>query len=432
MARQKVVPTVRVAGKAGGRMIRRPSHTWSIKQRPHVIQPIALIPVVAGDSIRSLRWENRVLTSPINSQVEGWWCESYAFLVPLSAFLGTDRTDAAALLVDPSESASAGSLPVATLAWTYHFQGGVNWCLVALKPIIERYFRKEGQAWNASGTTVSLGGETVPIAALPTRSVLDAIVPDATAVGTAPVDWNADDDYEGRWAVYEELRRQKLITMTYEEYLRSEGVAVPAQLAPGRAADKRPELLHYSRQFSYPSNTVNPADATVQATAVSWVQSERLPRPIYCAEPGFIVLVSVVRPKWYSSTQRGGAWQLLKNARLWLPSAQDAAPQESLVLFTNPDSSAPHDAYASGLFAATVEAYGMDVNGYLTMGDQFIVGTPDQVVASPAVATLAHGYPTLAEIEAVFASDTLEVVNQDGRAIAVISGHTKLGITPTA
>lgn len=399
------MPSVTVQRATGGRSVRNPVHTWHVYHRPFEIQPVAVAPILAGDSLRSARWEARLLTDPVNNLVSGWWAEYYLFYVRIS-----DLDEAAAaktLLLSTDETPATAGLDTTDNAWTYYEgPGGVDWLGMAMKPIIRQYFRSEGEDWN----TRTIGG--IPIAAVPSKSWLDTL----RASSTLPVGIG-DEDYEGRWEAYEELRRQRLVTVTFVEYLRSQGVRVPDQLVSESADFRKPELLKFVRQFTYPQNTTDPSDGSV-AAAASWVVAERSSKRIYADEPGFVVLVSLVRPKVYRSNQVGAGVSLFRNGRTFHSGVQTDAPQETLITRETTASTGP--------LSTTVD-YTADTNGVLALGDQFRRGTGYPSVALPDGSGLQSHYPLTADIDALFAGSS-KGVRQDGALSLSITGRRRLDV----
>lgn len=402
--------SVRNAGATGARNMRNPIHNFHVRQRPFEIQPVAIAPVLAGDSLRMARWEARVMTDPVLNPITGWWSEWFLFYVRVG-----DLDEAAAartfLTTDAEYPATTGLLTTDN-TWTYFDgPGGVDWLAMAMKPIIRTYFRTEGQDWNV--TDGMLG--SIPIAAVPTKHWMDTL----HAYSALPANIT-NEDYAGRWEAYEALRRQKLITVTFIEYLRSQGVDVPDQLNAEAEDFRRPELLRYHRAFAYPQNTVNPTSGAV-AAAASWVVNERCDKRIYADEPGFLVLVHVCRPKVYRSNQNGTGLQLFRNGRAFHSGVQEDAPQETLITRETTTGTGP---------VSTTVDYAADTNGLLCLGDQFIRGTSFPSVALPTGTGLQSHYPATAAIDALFAAASpANTCWADGAITFGISGRRRLDVT---
>ena len=268
-----IVPTVQKVAPTTSRRTRYPKHSWHIKFRPYQLQPMCIAPVSAGDTVKQLRFEGRVLTDGVLDQIAGWWSEMYWFYVRFSAL--DEYASAQRMAVTPGDNLAG--LITASNTWTMHNGKGPDWLFMCMKPIIYNYFRPQSGAYNDYAL------DSVPAAGVVGQSWLDAI-----SLETDLPSPSATDDYTGHWTHYEALRKARLVTMDYPEYLASQGVAVPEQLLQPLAEKRRPELLRYTRQFSYPANTVK-EDGTGTVAAVSWVTAERMDRSIYCDEPGFIV-----------------------------------------------------------------------------------------------------------------------------------------------
>lgn len=400
MARKQLV-TNRPA--TGLRSTRYPVHNFWGKSRPHQLQPVAIAPVLAGDSLRHARFEARCITDPIKDPVTGWWAEYYLFYVPVSTF--DEYAAVQTFFATDSESPSLASLDTTEEAWSFYENtgNGPNWLRMAMKPIVRHFFRREEEDWNTQLL------DTVPIASIPTKSWVDA-VRTAASVGTPSV------DYAGRWAAYQLLRESNLTTLDFVDYLASQGVEVPQQLQESRNDKRKPELLRYVRQFAYPQNTVDPSTGGM-ANACSWVVSERCDKRIYAGEPGFLVLVSCFRPKLYRSNQNAAGVSLLRNGRLWHSMVQADAPQEVLVQRVGPTGSGP--------LAVTAD-YIIDSNALLSIGDEFRFGTGAPVAALPAAALTNTSYPSGAELDALYVSGTSNKITQEGAIHFAVSSRRSL------
>lgn len=404
-------PTVGVLPSTGRRAQRRPRHSWHVTAEPYVIQPCCVVPVAAGDSLRQARFEMRVLTDPLVSQITGWWSEIYWFYVRLSTL---DEYEAAQRnVITPNDDLSG--LITAANTWTYHAGLGPDWLAMAMKPIIRNYFRREGE----DDTTSYAKWSALPIAGVVGKSWVDALY----NVSDLPADVE-DDDYAGRWEAYQQLRRSKLISVTFPEYLRAQGVSVPDQLKETVADYRKPELLRFTRQFTYPSNTVNPAATNAQVSAASWVVNERIDKRYYFDEPGFVCGVVLVRPKVYRTNQDGSAVAYLRDARTWLPnSLMEDAPQETLRVSL--DDSIPGG--FDGVLDVTAD-FAHDLSGLFVLGDQFVVGSAPGV-ALPAAANPRNAiYPDQASVRALFAdaANSNYKYRCDGQATFTFTGHKRL------
>lgn len=405
-----VLPTVTNAAPTTSRRTRYPKHSWHIRFRPYQLQPMCIAPVSAGDTVKHLRFESRVLTDAIIDRIAGWWSEMYWFYV---RFSNLDEYTAAQRMAVTENDALTG-LVTAANSWTMHNGQGPDWLKMCMVPIVRNYFRPENGDWN----DYLLDG--VPGAGIVGQSWLDTITlhGDFTA---AP-----SDDYSGHWSAYEQLRKAKLVTMDYPEYLASQGVDVPEQLLQPLQEKRRVELLRFTRQFSYPANTVK-EDGSGTVAAVSWVTAERMDRAIYCDEPGFIVGVSLVRPKVFRKGQVACGVSVLRDSRTLAPPMLDEAPQQSLYKITG-----------AGVGPVTKSAgvdYWLDTQGVYVLGDQFVNdATVGPMVTLPNSTTLVKTYPASGDINGLFVDGAGSAikVESDGMASFSIVGRHQLGTSPQA
>lgn len=437
MSKTSLGPSVTEMGPTSKRKMRYPKHQWRINFRPYQIHPCAIAPVMAGDTIKHLRFESRVLSDPIVDQITGWWSELYFFYVRFSDL--DCYADAQTLAITTSDKSSGtpaggyGAISTSSKAWTMHNGHGPDWLYECMQAIALTYFRPETGAWD----DYLLDG--VPSAGLVGQTWLDTLTNTADlpaadnyyksqepfASATAGTDL---DTYAVHWQRYEQLRKAKLVTMDYPEFLRSQGVDVPQQLKEPLSEKRRPELLRFTRQFAYPSNTVK-EDGTGTVAAVSWVTAERMDRPIFCDEPGFVVGCQLVRPKVYRAFQTACGVSLLRDARTICPDITEDAPQMSLVNYGDTEgvtALGPLD-----LTDASINGWYADVNGLYVLGDQFVVGSAP-TVDLPVKTTLQHTYPPDADVDALFVDIEAATIKADGMLSLSVNGRKTLGISPQA
>lgn len=393
-----------------GRVMRRPAHKFQIRQRPYVIQPFMIAPVLPGETLERALLQSRCVTDPIDNPLIGWWLEHYLFYVPFSAM-----PNAAAMKeLMITTGASLAAISSAAKLAHYHKNGPdfVSECLYA---VTETFFREREVAWNAAGTTVTQGGETMPIAGLRAAdSWLDSTL-DVTTIPTT--DGALDDEVTGlydqldeRRLMYERIRELGMTTATYEDWLRMNGVETPS----AEAKIPRPELIREMSSWSYPTNTVDPTTGT-PTSAVSWAIAESADKKRFFKEPGFIFGCCVVRPKVYLSRQYGNAVSLMSSALNWLPAMahEAAASIVEVVKTTGPLGSGSADA------TSPAQNYVVDLRDLLLYGDQFInfalTETNAGLVALPTAA-MQKKYPATADIQQLFVSATEAsgLVRQDG------------------
>lgn len=398
----QVVDSPRVARKT-----RSPQHSFLLRQRPFVITPFLLAPVLPGETMKAAVMQARAVTDPLyahkNSSIVGWWLEHYVFYVRHAQMPHGDLFKS--MMIDPGASL-AGAADGTLKSTEYHAGTGINWTHECLVPVVEAYFRDENEAWDAH----TLDGE--PIARVQGNSVFDSV---ATAIENNANDFNLNLNNDATLTageaakglmMWEYLRSNNLTEMTYEDYLRTFGVRVDPVVDAGV-----PELLRYSREWQYPNNVVDPTSGAPTA-GVNWGLNLRIDKDRYFKEPGFIFGVTVARPKVYYGSQRGVAAHLMQNGISWLPIMLRDHDFSSVVQVTKAGSILP---------SATADGFFVDIADLFVHGDQFLHNTASDtaypqvgpVMALPD-ASLNHLYPTEAMIDGLFKAVENNNIWQDG------------------
>lgn len=386
------------------RKMRHPQHTFHLRTVPFVIQPCLIAPVLPGETLKSLLMQARVVTDPIKNPLIGWWCEFYFFYVKLRDLY--ERDELSQMVLNPSWSptnvttAQGGT----TAKGEDYYAGGtgnINYVELCLRRVVDEYFRDEGMDYSTAGTTVVDGGFTHKLAAYNHNNVLDSL---RTAAATTAVDVEVEgadanttiqaSEIAVAMRTYEMLRAGGLSSMTFEDYLTMHGIRAP------QTELHRPELIRYVRDWSYPTNTIDPTNGTPRS-AVSWSPSERADKDRFFNEPGFVFGVHVVRPKVYLRQQIGTFSSVMNNVLSWLPALMDADPQAS---FKNVlDNAGPLGDVAD------TGGYWVDIKDLLMYGEQFanfsLAATDANAVPSPATSLTrvsAQYPPSLAAIQELF------------------------------
>lgn len=376
MARAQLTSLTRSA-----RVMRRPAHTWQVRTKPWQIQPVVLCPVLPGETMKNMTFQSRVITDPIRNPLTGWWCEYYFFYVKHRDMTDRDLFESMVLssTFDPSQTTDYSAADVAM----YKRANSIAWARHCLEVVVAEFFRNEGEAWNIA----TIGG--VPVASVDDKyllhsallqsemAVIDIDLTDAGSPFGADVHASEIDSAMRQW---EFLRANNLTQLDYEQFLATYGVRP-------RVEDLHvPELLRYIREWSYPTNTVDP-ETGVPASAVSWAIAERADKDRFFREPGFIFGVSVVRPKAYRLGQRSTAADVLDNAFAWLPAIMQDDPATSLKVI--PGNGGPF----GGVLSAD---HVVDVRDLFMYGDQFINFDIDDR-DDPADPTYGKNFVTLPE-----------------------------------
>lgn len=385
------------------RVLRRPQHTFHLRTRPYQIQPFMLAPVLAGETLNNLLLQARVVTDPIKNPFIGWHVEYYFFYVKLRDL------DAREIMEDMllDMTADTSSLNDGTADVKYYHHSGKNYAKLALKRITEEYFRDEGETWNTAAI------DNLPLAKVNQKHWTESVYA-ASELPDDEIPEPAEDfsDFEGKWNTWNYMRSMKMTEMSFEDYMGTFGVQT------SKTEPHKPELLRYVKEWSYPSNTIDPASGA-PSSAVSWSIAERGDKTRFFKEPGFIVGLSVVRPKVYLGGQRESGSHLLDGAFEWLPAIMKDRVETSLKTLAG----------GTGPLGGvhTTNPYIVDVRDLFVHGDQFLnfalTETDAGLVALPKTTHVASAYPSSADINALFVGEApANQVRQDGVVSASILG----------
>ena len=394
-----VAPTRRA-----GRVTRSPRHTFLTTMNPYVLTPFLLAPVLPGETLKSALLQVRAVTDPVRNPLVGWHLEHYLFYVKHRDL--DIRDDLAEMMLDPDKDLSAHY--GAASGVTYHAGGGIDWVRRCYDRVVETYFRDEGEGlgplWGGlSKVAINFDflGQNLTKAA-DFEGFADVEIPvDPGAPGEGDETVSAME-LDASMRMFQFQRANGLTEMTYEDWLATYGVRAPAPEA------HRPELLRYVREWQYPSNTVNPENGT-PTSAVSWAISERLDKDRFFREPGFIIGVSVARPKLYLTGQNSVGSIVLQDALGWLPAILRDDPWTSLRQMG--PNAAPFPVVADP------DGYWIDVKDLFIHGDQFtnIVRSSDSPHPFNMLPDAAGNvtYPDQEDLERLFVGANCQI-RQDG------------------
>ncbi len=389
------------------RKARKPRHSFQVRHRPWQIQPTMIAPVLPGETLTNLQLQARAVTDPIKNPLIGWWLEYYYFYVK-----HRDLAERDTLMNMVMTNASTAALNAAAKVETYHAAGMPDFAQLCLNRVVDTYFRDEGEATLAG----AIGN--LPAASIASDTWLDSV----KAASTNPAN---DPEFPGNttridpdelipgttqamFDQWEFMKQEKLTDLTYEDFLKTYGVK--GQAVQAVVDEHKPELLRYVRDWTYPTNTVNPTDG-VPASACSWAVAERADKDRFFTEPGFIVGYTVARPKVYLSKQNGSAVDMLTDAFAWLPAVLSNDPYTSLRQYAN--TAGP----LSGN-VADAAGYWVDVRDLFMYGDQFVnfaVNATDAGMVALPTNALQKRYPVAADADALFkAAAPANLIRQDG------------------
>ena len=410
------VPQVRVVQAANmrsqRRTFRRPQHKFNLKSKPFEIVPFMIAPVVPGETMDNLMLQARVVSDPINNSLIGWWKEYYFFYVKHRALAATDTTGLLqSMMLDPTTNVStlkagANSLPY------YTYKTGMDFVAMSVRAIIEEYFRDEGEAYNVASIENYYAAQIDQEQWYHSLKEESQTGDDAELPGVDELEeLDILPGFTTHYAQWEIMRDAGMTDLTYEDYIRSYGVSVPKSEDEGGTPDQRhrPELIRNIRSWTYPSNVINPADGAAKS-AVFWDVKEVANKKRFFKEPGFVVGLTITRPKLYMGNQKGAAVGLLDDAYSWLPAVLRGLDYTSV--------KEQLDHASEGIIQGSDEDYWLDVKDLFRYGDQFVNHTmgaaANHGIALPAVADLNTKYPTDAMVESLFVNSGSEYIREDG------------------
>lgn len=397
-------PRVKIAPDyvAKGRRARHPQHKFNLKTLPYQIQPFMVAPVLPGETVQNILLQTRVVSDPLSPKMKliGWWAEYYFFYFKHRDIDAAYRTTIENLLLVPGTSLAA--LATAADPLYFHNGNGVNWVKWAMIAIIKEYFRDEGEDWFTPYLVPAVGG--LPIARIYGKGQNDAIdkltmndeyVSRGVSVDPGGTGAATVEDLNYAYQQWAALKDAGLMAMDYQDFMATYGSQV--REAEVSVNLHRPELIRHIREWSYPTNTVE-ATTGVPSTAVTWSIADRSDKKVFCSEPGFIVGLTVKRPKIYMSGQGGAIANGMTNVRNWIPAILQGQSDISHINFGVSDG--PFD----DRFPAE-SGYWLDLRDLFEYGDQFFNYTP--AVGEPGFlglpsATGARRYATETEIAAMF------------------------------
>lgn len=402
---------------------RKPNEFFNLKTKPFDIAPFMVHPVLPGETLDNMLFQARIVSDPIKNPLIGWWKEYYFYYVPLPGLTNWDTTGLLqSMMLDPTTNltslrAAANDVPY------YTFNGGVDYIKNCYNRIILHHFRDEDEnvttpvlqnyscaqidqeRWFHSLKTAAAGADDMELPGVDEREELD-ILP----------------GFSTQYAQWELMRDTGHTDLAYEDYIRSYGVQIEdGAVSPAGNAkqlDKfEPELIRFFRKWTYPTNTVEPTTGT-PASACSWSIAEKADKKRFFKYPGFIMGVTVTRPKIYLGSQKGHPVGILDNAYTWLPAVLQGLEYTSVDETTF--------SATTGILQNQSTNYWLDVQDVFRYGSQFVNHAMDAAanhgIALPTAA-MDKKYPTMAMIDSLFKTVGSEFIREDGVVFLDILGR---------
>lgn len=366
------------------RQMRNPSHDFVARNRPYSIRPFFLAPVLAGETLKSAQLQMNISSANLRTANTGWWSELYFFYVKHRDLAQRDILSEMHVTNTLDESILDGP----NALW-YHTLG-INWAKLCTIRCVEEYFRDENEPWD-----VATDVDGFPVAKVGKDNWLDSAQRDG-AEPPVENDYLPDEalendiyqangvptGFEAHYDTWAKMTRNRLIAVTFEDYLKSHGISVKAEVEKPH----RPELLRYIQDWQIPRATGYVNDPSHTVGRIGWKHTERLDKDRFFKEPGFIIGLWVQRPKIYIA-QSGSATGMMSDAFTWLPAMMQDNPETSLreidaasagQLFPNYQ---VEDPINPGDFADPDQGAWFDVRDLLMYGEQHFGGFTDMVSA---------------------------------------------------
>lgn len=386
------------------RKTRSPKHTFQVRTRPFQFQPVAIAPVLPGETLMEATMQVRAVSDPIKNPLVGWHKEYGLWYVKLTDMY--DRQAFMEMIVDPRRN--MGAQDDATSLAYYHVNGGdspaINWPLRCMHRVIDCYFRYQGENWDDFTINTVAGPVAMPAVPIARDLYLDSFLNFDDAIGGA-YDENLTSAVAGQgdgtasvtaseidmvMRRYNLARLHGITDMTYEDWLEAHGIHA------GQAQElHEPEFLAHWRDWTYPTNTIDPTNGTPRS-AVSWALNHSIKKPILFKEPGFLFLATWCRPKVYFENLTSNAVMLMNSAKDWSPALMSESWDSMHQVITAGDP--PVDANAKSYF--------IDIKDIFMYGDQFLnfalTDAAASLVALPTAAGVYRYLTTDAELDGLF------------------------------
>ncbi len=400
-------------GQTRQRFHRRPNFPMTGTMKPMGLYPIMAHPVLPGETLKSATTKWSIVSQPIKNPLGGAWLEAWLFYVKLTDI---DR-ELGQMFISDTFSTS-GYTAGANSSLLFHANGQINWVEMCLHRIRDAFFINEGE----TAVFMSSPEAVIPMMKLNSRSWHQNLMFEPTEVA---LDTTGEMDHREQMSAWQMLQQMQMTELTYERYLEQYGVQ-SMSLGVGE-----PEILRYSRSWTKPVNTIDPLTGAPSSAWV-WNDEMKTSKDKRFEEPGFVIMLAGVRPKFYNSQQIysmiGEMWGFTD----WFPAYNLTDPVAGIKRFSS----------INGIMDPTInEAEGevqmlYDMRDLLSHGEQFVNDTGNnpyphpmstgmdwQAATDPA---LVRGeYPVIADINGLFVGTTQAKMRcqYEGITSLTIAGH---------
>lgn len=344
---------------------RHPKHSFNVLSYPFAIQPFMIAPVLPGETLQRLMFQSRCVTQPVKNALIGWWAEYYFFYVKLSDLY--EREEFKSMVLNPAWSptnvtTAQGGTSLSQFDYYAGGTGMINYVELCRRRVIDEFFRDEAE--NYTDHELTDGTNTYAVAQIVGNSVFDSVAlqdamtaQDVNLLDAAGTEVLTAGEVAAGMQLWEQQRLYGITLLSYEDWLMQFGVNAEVE------EPHRPELLRYVREWSYPTNTIDPTNGTARS-AVSWTIQERADKARAFREPGFVFGVTCIRPKIYQRAQEGSFTSVMNDFRTWLPPFFANNPELSRKLVAA-------DAGPLKTIVTDSDGYTVDIKDLLLYGEQF-------------------------------------------------------------
>lgn len=424
------------------RKLRSPKNPFHVRHMPFTLNPIGVWPVLPGETLKSLLLQARCVSNTVKNPLIGAWMEFYFFYVKFSDL--TDNADDVALkdmiltpgraMTDIDKTTANETLRTKVVTTPGGAATQIDFVGKCLVSVMEAFFKDPDETFATGSVTNGVSTE-YQTHMKPGSDWLHSAIED-TDYAALDVDVDIDGDatimaseVQIAMAQWDLLKQGKLVDMTFEDYLRSQGV----NTGLASLEEHKPELIRNIRKFDYPVNTVDPTDGD-PSTAFSWAITETADKDRFFSEPGFIAGYSCFRPKIYMSEQQGLMVNFLNTVYDWLPNVFAADSHRGMKKFNGLTTNSPNE--SDGPLDGITDDYWVDVKDLFLHGEQFVnftLGDADAGLVAIPEATLKRKYATAAEMGTLFDSaSAIDAMKIDGLVTLNILGQQVDTTAPTS
>lgn len=385
---------------------RSPNFPVAGVMKPYGLYPVFAHPVLPGETMNSATLKWRVLSMPVKHPLAGAWLESWFVYVK---FTDLDRALGEMFIND--NFGSTGYTASADSARYFVKSGQIDWLRLITERIHDAYFIGDGET---PRTVDGVRQAKMSVASWYQNQIFEP-ADTATAV-TDP-----SDTYENLTG-WQMLQQMQMTELTYEKYLQQYGVQSI------KAAEGDPEILRYARSWTQPVNSVEPSTG---APSSAWIWSDeiKLDKAKRFTEPGFVVCLAAVRPKFYQRNLQASLIGNLWGFTDWFPVYTLDDPTAGVRKISSDDPVFDPAVLAGG----PADGLLYDHRDLLSHGEQF-VNEWSGPYPLPATSSLLAGsgadpqdlrgeYALPADIDALFVGATNKFAYYEGIGRLDIAGH---------